>query len=65
MHSSGWVHRDISAGNIFVDDSSNARIGDLEYAKKYLNNESMDNKRKHDVRTVRISLSVISYKVNV
>ncbi|KAI0916700.1 hypothetical protein AcV5_003114 [Taiwanofungus camphoratus] len=26
-------------------------IGDLEYAKKYLNNESMDNKRKHDVRT--------------
>ncbi|KAL5479069.1 hypothetical protein ACEPAI_2357 [Sanghuangporus weigelae] len=32
MHESGWVHRDISAGNLFFYDGRGL-IGDLEYAK--------------------------------
>ncbi|KAI0916492.1 hypothetical protein AcV5_002972 [Taiwanofungus camphoratus] len=34
MHNSGWVHRDISVGNILVDKDGNGRLGDLEYAQK-------------------------------
>ncbi|KAI0084508.1 hypothetical protein BDY19DRAFT_1060215 [Irpex rosettiformis] len=33
MHKSGWVHRDISSGNILVVDGV-VKISDLEYAKK-------------------------------
>lgn len=33
LHRAGWVHRDISKGNIMVDDSGHARLADLEYAK--------------------------------
>ncbi|KAI0916496.1 hypothetical protein AcV5_002974 [Taiwanofungus camphoratus] len=34
MHNSGWVHHDISVGNILVDKDGNGRLGDLEYAQK-------------------------------
>lgn len=38
MHKSGWVHRDISAGNILIVDGS-GRLTDLEYA---MNEEYQD-----------------------
>ncbi|KIP06495.1 hypothetical protein PHLGIDRAFT_118886 [Phlebiopsis gigantea 11061_1 CR5-6] len=37
MHKSGWVHRDISAGNILIvvlGDRVKVKLADLEYAKK-------------------------------
>lgn len=33
MHKSGWVHRDISLGNILVVDGV-AKLSDLEYATR-------------------------------
>jgi len=38
MTCAGWVHRDISSGNIFarkVDNRWVAKLGDLEYAKNF------------------------------
>lgn len=32
MHESGWVHRDVSTGNILVGDGP--RLVDFEYAKR-------------------------------
>ncbi|THH04754.1 hypothetical protein EW146_g10093, partial [Bondarzewia mesenterica] len=44
IHQCGWVHRDISIGNILVL-NGRAKISDLEYAKK------VEHDRTHDVRT--------------
>ncbi|PSS30941.1 hypothetical protein PHLCEN_2v2510 [Hermanssonia centrifuga] len=33
MHQTGWVHRDVSIGNILIDSHGKARLSDLEYAK--------------------------------
>ena len=33
IHGCGWVHRDISAGNLYLYDGRGV-IGDLEYAKR-------------------------------
>ena len=44
----GWVHRDVSTGNVLVDTAGKVRLADFEYAKK-LDEES----NSHDVRTVR------------
>lgn len=46
MHDCGWVHRDVSLGNILLVDGV-AKIADLEYAKK--ENDFL----RHGVRTVR------------
>ena len=34
MHKVGWVHRDVSPGNILLADDGSVLLGDLEYAKK-------------------------------
>ncbi|KAJ3545073.1 hypothetical protein NM688_g5672 [Phlebia brevispora] len=34
LHEAGWVHRDISDGNIMLDELGHARLMDLEYAKR-------------------------------
>ncbi|KAJ3543489.1 hypothetical protein NM688_g5850 [Phlebia brevispora] len=34
LHQAGWVHRDISLGNMMVDESGHARLADLEYVKR-------------------------------
>lgn len=34
MHTAGWLHRDISIGNILIDESGHGRLVDLEYAKR-------------------------------
>ncbi|KAI0085143.1 hypothetical protein BDY19DRAFT_458366 [Irpex rosettiformis] len=44
MHGCGWVHRDISSGNILIVDDV-VKLGDLEYTKK------MDNENKHSTRS--------------
>ncbi|THH05725.1 hypothetical protein EW145_g4588 [Phellinidium pouzarii] len=44
MHGCGWVHRDISCGNVYYHDG-HGRLGDLEYAKEKYSDG------KHDVRT--------------
>ncbi|THH04287.1 hypothetical protein EW145_g5639 [Phellinidium pouzarii] len=44
MHGCGWVHRDISCGNVYSY-NGRGRLGDLEYAKK------KDSIGKHDIRT--------------
>ena len=39
MHSHGWVHRDLSYGNIIVDQEGKVRLIDFEYAKRYADKE--------------------------
>ncbi|KAF7794453.1 hypothetical protein EIP86_005587 [Pleurotus ostreatoroseus] len=34
LHETGWIHRDVSPGNILLDDDGNILLSDLEYAKK-------------------------------
>ncbi|KAJ3711442.1 hypothetical protein DFJ43DRAFT_1008911 [Lentinula guzmanii] len=47
IHFAGWVHRDISGGNLYYHKERNiGLIGDLEYAKK------VDDQLHHNVRTV-------------
>ncbi|KIP06968.1 hypothetical protein PHLGIDRAFT_127925 [Phlebiopsis gigantea 11061_1 CR5-6] len=52
MHKSGWVHRDISAGNILImvlgRNRVKVKLADLEYAKKCENGPSPT---VHEVRT--------------
>lgn len=36
LHTHGWVHRDISAGNVLVDTNGQAKLVDLEYASNIL-----------------------------
>ncbi|THG98598.1 hypothetical protein EW026_g3600 [Hermanssonia centrifuga] len=45
MHRNGWVHRDISIGNILIDADNHARLADLEHAKY------MDDNSVHTIRT--------------
>lgn len=47
MHRLGWIHRDISYGNILVV-GGRGKLTDLEYAK-----EEMDVSAAHGIRTVR------------
>ena len=49
IHLAGWVHRDISTGNVLIDKAGKVRLADFEYAKK-MDEES----NSHDIRTVRI-----------
>lgn len=49
LHKLGWVHRDISSGNIMIC-GNNAKITDFEYAKKM----TLPGK-VHEIRTVRFS----------
>lgn len=44
LHSAGWVHRDISVGNIIIHDGQ-TKLGDVEYAKREADDTT------HDVRT--------------
>ncbi|KAJ3733075.1 hypothetical protein DFJ43DRAFT_277086 [Lentinula guzmanii] len=44
IHSAGWVHRDISGGNLYYYNHGGL-IGDLEYAKK------VEDQSQHNVRT--------------
>ena len=39
MHCHGWVHRDLSYGNILVDQEGKVRLIDFEYAKRYADKE--------------------------
>ena len=39
MHRGGWVHRDISSGNILIADGD-VKIADLEYAKNMKDDSS-------------------------
>ncbi|KDQ61422.1 hypothetical protein JAAARDRAFT_54793 [Jaapia argillacea MUCL 33604] len=55
MHACGWVHRDISSGNI-LQVGDGGKLCDLEYAKK------IDGEGGHAVRTVH-SLSLLTYTV--
>ena len=57
MHQCGWVHRDVSSGNILVVDGV-VKISDLEYAKK------MSDKTSHNGRSVCISLSFAHSRVS-
>ena len=34
LHRNGWVHRDISYGNIMLDERGHTRLIDFEFAKK-------------------------------
>lgn len=48
LHMLGWVHRDISSGNILLI-KNQVKIADFEYAKKL----DLPGKVCHDIRTVR------------
>lgn len=49
LHELGWVHRDISAGNILVTAKGHAKLSDWEYAKEY---DTHRVATAHDIRTV-------------
>lgn len=51
LHKLGWVHRDISSGNLMVQEQQ-LKIADFEYAKK-MTKPGPD--RIHDIRTVSIN----------
>ena len=34
LHKAGWVHRDISCGNIFISEGDVVKLGDFEFAKR-------------------------------
>ena len=34
LHQRGWVHRDLSYGNILLDDRGQTKLIDFEYAKQ-------------------------------
>jgi len=36
MFSAGFVHRDVSIGNILIFPQKNARLSDLEYARSFI-----------------------------
>ncbi|KAJ3733084.1 hypothetical protein DFJ43DRAFT_1117885 [Lentinula guzmanii] len=64
IHFAGWVHRDISGGNLYYHKERKiGLIGDLEYAKK------VDDQSRHNVRTVcpfslrRPTITVLIYHV--
>ena len=50
MYCAGWVHRDISMGNILIVDDG-PKIVDLEYAKRL-----DDDSKTHQTRTVCVRL---------
>lgn len=53
MHKAGWVHRDISPGNILIKVVGNiilVKLSDLEYAQRY--NQTSLSQAVHEVRTV-------------
>lgn len=33
MHNAGWIHCDISTGNILIDAEGHAKLVDMEYAQ--------------------------------
>ena len=52
LHEHGWVHRDLSYGNVLVDAAGGARLIDFEFAKKYASKEDPE------FRVVRTSYGV-------
>ena len=46
MHHCGWVHRDVSAGNVLVVDGDRGILADVEYAIH------QSDRRTHDIKTV-------------
>ena len=57
MHECGWVHRDISAGNVLLHDTT-GKVADVEYAK----HES--DQSNHGVRIVGTILRQIFIAAN-
>lgn len=55
VHSAGWVHRDISTGNILIDSHGNTKLADFEYAKKLDDNEG-----GHEIRTVCFPFAIFA-----
>jgi serine/threonine protein kinase len=47
FHGSGWVHRDISAANVYLHEGRGV-LGDLEFAKNTVDQS------QHELRTVRV-----------
>ncbi len=47
MYQTGWIHRDVSTGNILIDSHGKTRLSDLEYAK------DMNDKSDPEFRIVR------------
>jgi serine/threonine protein kinase len=50
LHQYGWVHRDVSCGNLLVFDGG-GKLSDLEYTKK------MSQESTHEIRTVCYGLT--------
>lgn len=61
MAKKGYVHRDISPGNILICDGKHAKLADLEYAKRYDNNDDVPTRRSRNVDRV---VSYLLLKVN-
>ncbi|KAI5115422.1 hypothetical protein M0805_004009, partial [Coniferiporia weirii] len=57
IHACGWVHRDISAGNIYWYESKRGLLGDLEYAKK------MGVDAEHEVRTGTLDFMAVEIAI--
>ena len=54
LHTAGWLHRDISGGNVMLWQNK-VKIADFEYAKRFKNMktaEELENTPHHNLRTV-------------
>ena len=58
MHECGWVHRDISAGNVLLYEAV-GKVADVEYAKH------KDDQINHGIRTVGSTLHQIYLVPNI
>ncbi len=46
MHKSGYVHRDLSGGNlIWMEGLNITKITDMEYGKKFLSNQGVGDRK--------------------
>lgn len=55
LHEHGWIHRDLSRGNVLVDREGHARLIDFEFAKKCA---SLDDPEFQAVRTKKVYTAV-------
>ncbi|KAI0341438.1 hypothetical protein BDW22DRAFT_1485428 [Trametopsis cervina] len=61
LHELGWIHRDISAGNVLVMDDGVVKIADLEYSKRHDDDAPIHRGRTGTYHFVPIEVQLQAY----